>query len=117
MLLSHTRDRGVLVITVHQDPGVDGSAMLLTRISDLVQACRPAPVVVVLDEPAARSSVVGVILRVHQLCGRLGTLMSVATHSAPVRRALEAGADTGGTRLVVHARADTAVTAACAAVA
>ncbi|WP_267889702.1 hypothetical protein [Streptomyces sp. NRRL B-1140] len=40
----------------------------------------------------------------------------MATHSAPVRRALEADADTGGTRLVVHARADIAV-AAYAAVA
>ncbi|MFF7891874.1 hypothetical protein ACFZDI_08045 [Streptomyces sp. NPDC007907] len=117
MLLSHALDRGVLVVTVHQDPGIDGRATLLTRISDLVRACRPASVVVVLDEPAARNAVVGVILRVHRLCSRLGTLMSVATHSAPVRRALEAEADTGGTRLVVHARADTAVAAACAAVA
>ncbi|WP_420878542.1 MULTISPECIES: hypothetical protein [Streptomyces] len=117
MVLSHSLDHGVLVVTVHQDPGIGGHATLLTRISDLVQACRPAPVVIVLDEPAARSAVVSVVLRVHHVCSRWGTLMSVATHSAPVRRALEADADTGGTRLVVHARADTAVAAAYAAVA
>ncbi|MEU7721420.1 hypothetical protein [Streptomyces tibetensis] len=116
-MLSHSLDHGVLVITVHEDPGVGGRATLLTRISDLVRACRPAPVVIVLDEPAARSAVVSVVLRVHQLCSLLGTLMSVAAHSAPVRRALEADADAGGTRLVVHARADTAVAAAYAAVA
>lgn len=117
MLLSHSLDRGVLVITIHQDPGVGGRAALLTKISDLVQAFRPAPVVVLLDEPAAQDAVVSVVLRVHRLCSRLGTLMSVATHSAPTRRALEADADTVGTRLVVHAHADTAVAAAFAAAA
>ncbi|MFF5842875.1 hypothetical protein ACIP4T_06935 [Streptomyces massasporeus] len=57
------------------------------------------------------------VLRVHRLCGGPGTLMSVATHSAPIRRALDADADAGGTRLVVHARVDTAVSAAFAAAA
>lgn len=117
MLLSHSLDHGVLVITVHEDPGVGGRATLVEKISGLVQAHRPAPVVIVLDEPAARGPVVSAVLRVHRLCGGLGTLMSVATHSAPTRRALEADAGTGGTRLVVHARVDTAVSAAFAAAA
>lgn len=117
MLLSHLLDHGVLVITVHEDPGVGGRATLLAKISDLVQAYRPAPVVIILDESAARGAVVSVVLRVHRLCRGLGTLMSVATHCAPARRALEAGADMGGTRLVVHARVDTAVSAAFAAAA
>ncbi len=43
--------------------------------------------------------------------------MSVATHSAPARRLLEDGADTGGCRLVVHARTDTAIDAAFTAAA
>ncbi|MBB6420387.1 hypothetical protein ACIBQ5_27915 [Streptomyces massasporeus] len=55
--------------------------------------------------------------RVHRLCGGPGTLMSVAPHSAPIQRALDADADAGGTRLVVHTRVDTAVCAACAATA
>lgn len=117
MLLSHSLAHGVLVVTVHEDPGVDGRATLVAKISDLVQAYRPAPVVIVLDEPATRGAVVSAVLRVHRLCGGLGTLMSVATHSAPTRRALEADAGAGGTRLVVHARVDTAVSAAYAAAA
>lgn len=116
VLLSHSLDRGVLVVTVHRDPGVGGRAELLTRITGLVEAYRPAPLVVVLGEPATRAAV-GVLLRVHRLCSRLGVLMSVATHSAPTRRALEAEADPAGTRLVVHARTDTAVAAAYAAAA
>ncbi|CAL9360428.1 hypothetical protein SUDANB108_00647 [Streptomyces sp. enrichment culture] len=117
MLLSHSLDHGVLVITVHQDPGIGGRATLLTQISALVEAYRPAPVVVVLDEPAAHGAAVSVVLRVHRLCSRLGVLMSVATGSAPTRRVLEANADTAGTRLVIHARTDTAVAAAYAAAA
>jgi hypothetical protein len=42
--------------------------------------------------------------------------MSVATHSAPARRRLEANAHTGSPHLVVHARIDIAINAACAAV-
>ncbi|MFF5255938.1 hypothetical protein ACFY4K_28365 [Streptomyces leeuwenhoekii] len=116
-MLSHALERGVLVITVPSDPGIDGRALLLEKIDDLVRAHRPAPVVIVLDEPAAQGAAVSVVLRAHRLCGRLGVPLSVATQSAPARRLLEAGADTGGTRLVVHARADTAVTAAAFAAA
>ncbi|MGV9343532.1 hypothetical protein ACWDSD_01745 [Streptomyces spiralis] len=49
------------------------------------------------------------------LCGPLGVLVSVATHSAAARRVLEAEADTDRTRLVVHARVDTAIAATFAA--
>ncbi|MFB8246978.1 hypothetical protein ACFC5X_18300 [Streptomyces sp. NPDC055952] len=116
VLLSHSLDHGVLVVTVHHDPGVGGQAGLIARISGLVEAYRPAPLVVLLEQPATAAAV-GALLRVHRLCSRLGVLMSVATHSAPTRRALEAQADPGGTRLVVHARADVAVAAAFAAAA
>ncbi|WP_190200648.1 hypothetical protein [Streptomyces djakartensis] len=116
-MLSHSLDHGVLVITVHRDPGIGGRATLLTSISDLVHAFRPAPVVVVLDCPAPAGAVVSVVLRAHRLCSHLGVLMSVASSSAPTRRALEENADTAGTRLVVHARTDTAVAAAFAAAA
>lgn len=111
---SHTLEHGVLVITVHDDPGTGMRARLSTQISDLVHAHRPAPVVIVLCARAASEAAVGAVLRAHRLCGHLGVLMSVATHSAPARRMLEAGAGTGGNRLVVHARTDTAVTTASA---
>jgi hypothetical protein len=117
VLLSSSLDHGVLVLTVHQDPGADGRDLLLATISDLVRAHRPAPVVIVLDEPATVGAAVGVVLRVHRLCNSLRVLMSVATGSAPTRRLLEANADTSGTRLVIHARTDTAISAAFAATA
>ncbi|MEU2924512.1 hypothetical protein ABZ636_05510 [Streptomyces sp. NPDC007251] len=113
-MLSHAFEQGVLVITVYDDPGIGGRAKLLSRISDMVHAYRPASVVVVLDEPAARASMVGVILRVQRLCSRLGLLMSVATHNAPARRLLEAAADESSTSLVIHARIDAAIAGAAA---
>lgn len=68
-------------------------------------------VLTVDDDP-----VVGVVLRAHLLYNRLGLVMSVTTHSAPVRGSLDANAnanaDTDGTRLVVYARTDTAIATA-----
>ncbi|MCK1820785.1 hypothetical protein MTQ10_14475 [Streptomyces sp. XM83C] len=75
-----------------------------------MSAHRPAAVVVVLDRPASAGAALSVVLRVHGLCSGLGILMSVATGSAPARRALHAAADRTGVRLVVHARRHTAVT-------
>ncbi|MEU7423114.1 hypothetical protein [Streptomyces sp. NPDC040750] len=113
-MLSHVFERGVLVVTVHEDPGISGRALLLTRISELVEAHRQAHVVVVLDEPAAVATTVSVVLRVHHLCRDLGVLLHVATGSAAARRVLEANADTHGDPLGVHADVDTAVASASA---
>ncbi|MET7475974.1 hypothetical protein ABZT17_16625 [Streptomyces sp. NPDC005648] len=108
-------ERRVLVITIHDEPGAGTRAAPLTRISDLVHGYRPASVVIVLDQPAPTRAALGVVLRAHRLCSRLGLVLSVAAHSAPVRRLLAALADTeDGIRLVVHARADTAIATATA---
>ncbi|MET8454655.1 hypothetical protein [Streptomyces sp. NPDC005209] len=112
MMIRHSVEHGVLVITVHDDPGIGGRATLLTQISDLVLGHQPASLVIILNEPAATDAAVNVVLRAHRLCNRLGLVMSVTTHSAPVRRSLEANADTNGTRLVIYARADTAIATA-----
>jgi hypothetical protein len=116
-VLSSSLDRGVLVVTVHHDPGTEGRAELLAQLEGLVQAHRPTPVVVILEEPATDGAVVSVVLRLHRTCRDLGVLMSVVSTSAPIRRMLEADADSTGTHLVIHARTDTAVTAAFAAAA
>ncbi|GHD26232.1 hypothetical protein [Streptomyces galbus] len=116
-MLSHSLDRDVLVLTVHDDVDADGRGTLYTRISDLVQGCRPSAVVIVLDGQSALSATVGVVLRVQRLCCRLGILLSVAAASAPVRRLLETNAEACGIRLVIHARADTAVATAYTAAA
>ncbi|MFR0354877.1 hypothetical protein [Streptomyces sediminimaris] len=115
--VSHRFEQGVLVIDVHRDPGAAGQAALAAEIGHLVRAHEPVPAVVVLDEQAASRAAVRAVLSAHRMCNRLGVLMSVATHSAPARRQLEANADTGGTRLVVHARADIAVAVAFTAAA
>lgn len=113
-MLSHSLEQGVLVITVHDDPGIGGRAALLAEISDLVHAHKSAPVVLVLDEPAASGAAVSAVLRAHRVCGDLGVFVSVATHSFPARRLLEVNASTTGIRLDIHADAETAVSAATA---
>lgn len=113
-MMSHTLKKRVLVITMHDDPGVDTRVALLTRISDLVHGHRPASVVIILAQPSPTQAALSVVLHVHHLCSRLDLVLSVATHSAPVRRLLSAGADKGGIRLVIHARADTAIATATA---
>ncbi|MFF0854555.1 hypothetical protein ACFYVM_26420 [Streptomyces sp. NPDC003280] len=114
MAVSHSLDRGVLVVTVHDDPGTGGRTALHERIGALVEGHRPVSLVVVLGDDAEADAAVGAVLRSHRLCSRLGLVMSVAAHSAPVRRLLEANADPDGTRLVIHARADTAIATATA---
>ena len=85
MLLSHLLDHGVLVITVHEDPGVGGRSTLLAKISDLVQAYRPAPVVIILDESAAR----GAVERKHtwEAVARQTVEVYAALAAAPLRKA------------------------------
>ncbi|MGW7210776.1 hypothetical protein [Streptomyces sp. NPDC054837] len=107
-------ERRVLVITMHDDPGIDMRAALLTEISDLVHAYKPASVVIVLDQPAPTQAALSVVLRAHRLCSRLGLVMSVATHSAPTRRLLATGVETEDIRLIIHASADTAIATATA---
>ncbi|GAA3245199.1 hypothetical protein GCM10010469_00160 [Streptomyces labedae] len=97
---------------MHQAPDIAGRAELAGRLEGLVHAHEPALVLIVLAEYAADGPTTSVVLRVHRTCRDLGIRLSVASTSAPVRRLLEAHADTAGTHLVIHARADTAVTAA-----
>ncbi|WP_436800857.1 hypothetical protein [Streptomyces avermitilis] len=117
MMLSHSIEHGVLVITLHTDPGIGQRAELSQEITDLVHAYSPLPVVIVLDMPGVGGATVSAVLRAQRMCHHLGVLMSVSTHSAATRRILEANCDTGGTRLVVHARTDVAITAAFTAAA
>ncbi|CAM5641706.1 hypothetical protein SGLAM104S_09503 [Streptomyces glaucescens] len=58
-MLSHAIERGVLVVTVYDDPGIDGLADLVLDIEGLVRAYQPVLVVIVLEDwpPALRDSV------------------------------------------------------------
>ncbi|MET7685714.1 hypothetical protein [Streptomyces sp. NPDC005423] len=115
-MLTHSIERGVLVLRLQGDPGPPDVDALSEHISGLVHAHDPAPVVIVLGADAPPSSVEAV-LRAHRRCAPLGVLLSVATHSAPVRRALEAQAGADGPPLVIHARVDTAIATAFTAAA
>ncbi|MFE9445249.1 hypothetical protein ACFYO2_41280 [Streptomyces sp. NPDC006602] len=113
VMISHALEQGVLVITVHNDPGICRRADLLRQISDLVRAHKPDALVIVLDDPAATEAAVSVVVRVPALQRPWG--LDVRCHpERPARRLLEANADTRGTRLVIHARADIAVATAAA---
>lgn len=116
-MVSHRFEHGVLVIEVHLDPGAAGHRSLAAQIAELVRAHSPLPAVIVLGERAASRAAVCAVLSAHRMCHGLGVLMSVATHSAPARRQLEAHPDVTGTRLVVHARTDIAVAVAFTAAA
>lgn len=114
MMMTHAFEQRVLVITMHDDPGIAMRAALLAQISDLVQGHKPASVVIVLDQPSPTQAALSIILRADHLCSRLGLVMFVATPNAHVRRLLAVGADTRDMGLVIYARADTAIATATA---
>ncbi|MFF4539956.1 hypothetical protein [Streptomyces aureus] len=113
-MLSRTLDHGVLVVTVHEDPGAGPRGAFTAQIRDLVHAYEPAPIVVVVDVAAATPGVVGALMAAYAECGDLDVLTSVVTHSAVARRLFEAAVVRDGSRLVVHSRIDVAVATAYA---
>ena len=99
----HALENGVLVLTLDDDPGHTVQTILAALISDLVHVHAPTPVVIVLGAVAAAAPpVIDAVLRAHRMCSRLDVLMSVATPSAPARRALETQAPAHGASLVIH---------------
>ncbi|MET9902852.1 hypothetical protein [Streptomyces sp. NPDC006446] len=115
-MLMHALENGVLVLALDDDPGPTVQTTLAALISDLVHVHAPTPVVIVLGAVAA-PPVIDAVLRAHRMCSRLDVLMSVATPSAPARRALETQAPAHGASLVIHARTHAAITTAYAAAA
>ncbi|WP_329042824.1 hypothetical protein OHT61_31275 [Streptomyces sp. NBC_00178] len=116
-MLSHRREHDVLVLTVHEDPGISGRAELADTIMDFVRAFQPAPVLLVIDDAAATPATASAVLRAHRLCADLDVLFSAATHNASVRRLLEDNAGSRGAALVVHPRVDVAIDTAYSAAA
>ncbi|WP_258054508.1 hypothetical protein [Streptomyces sp. Ru71] len=109
-------DQGVLVVTVQNDTG-DGRTELLEEIEDLIRGYQPLPVVIAVEDPDVGAAAIDMVLQAHRVCVRLGVLMSVITHSAPLRRMLQTRAERDGVRLVINARADIAIAAAAFAAA
>ncbi|MFG2453926.1 hypothetical protein [Streptomyces sp. M41(2017)] len=111
-MLSHALESGVLVLTVGDCSG-PRTEDLAALISDLIHVHAPAPAVIVLGHTVT-GTVIEAIAEAQRRCRHLRTLISVATPSAPARRALQGRATAVGGGLVVHARADTAIATACA---
>ncbi|MFE7753291.1 hypothetical protein [Streptomyces sp. NPDC057428] len=116
-MLSHRRENDVLVLTVHEDPGIGGRAALATAIEDFVRAFQPSPVLIVIDDAAATPATASAVLRARRRCGDLDVLFSASTHNASIRRLLEDNADSLGPGPVVHPRIDVAGDAAYGAAA
>ncbi|MFC9271093.1 hypothetical protein ACFTXJ_25390 [Streptomyces zhihengii] len=112
MMLSQSFGHGVLVITIHDEPAREERAETARRLADLMCAHRPAPVVVVMADAASTAATAEVVRQAHRRCGNPGVLLSVATHSAPVRRLLEAEETTVRHRMGVHPHFDTAFSSA-----
>ncbi|HWU05277.1 MAG TPA: hypothetical protein VN520_02535 [Streptomyces sp.] len=108
-MLSHRLDRGVLVLTVLEDPGIGGRAELAAGITAFVRLHQPAPVHVIIGDRAAAPATVSAVLRAHRQCEELGVTMSAATRDPAVRRLLEAGAVSGEARFAVRPRIGTAI--------
>ncbi|MFF3886158.1 hypothetical protein [Streptomyces sp. NPDC001914] len=113
-MITHSLEHGVLVLTLDAGSGSRAQDDLPRRISDLVHAHDPRAVVIILGDDAHVAET-SAVLSAHLLCGDLGVLMSVATHSASIRRRLQIQPDIAVTRLVVHARTDTAIAIAASA--
>ncbi|MFC8966100.1 hypothetical protein [Streptomyces sp. NPDC057094] len=109
-MVTYALQRGVLVLTLDDDPGTRVQE-LPGRINDLVRAHDPRPVVIILCGHAT-DPVITAVQHAHRMCSELGLLISVVTHSAGARRALDAQPFNTGTRLVIHARTDTAIATA-----
>ncbi|MFD0069904.1 hypothetical protein [Streptomyces sp. NPDC127574] len=109
-MVKYALQHGVLVLTLDDDPGARVQE-LPGRIYDLARAHAPCPVVIILGGRAT-GPVINAVQHAHRMCSELGMLISVVTHSAGARRALDAQPSDVGTRLVIHARTDTAIATA-----
>ncbi|MGW8990982.1 hypothetical protein ACWGRF_13800 [Streptomyces zhihengii] len=110
-MLSQRYQHGILVITIHDDPAHDERADLTRRLAELMRAHHPAPVVVVIADAACSASTATAVRRAHRRGRDRNELLSVVTHSAPVRRLLQAGETAARHRMVIHPRMDVALAA------
>ncbi|MEU8951040.1 hypothetical protein [Streptomyces sp. NPDC048489] len=114
-MLTHSLERGVLVLKLDDNPSAGDRDSLARYICDLINAHSPAPVVIIIGR-AASQLVVAAVIEAHRMSSKLKVLVGVATSNASIRRALEAANDFFRPRIVVHARTDVAMDAALAAI-
>ncbi len=89
MPFTHRLDRGVLIIELNTDIGVDNRAEAAQCISQLVRAYMPQHVVIGLMMPSVSAATLSTVVRSHRLCGHLSMTLSVATCEPGALRLLE----------------------------
>ncbi|MFP1624566.1 hypothetical protein ACLB9X_05000 [Streptomyces sp. 5K101] len=110
MVLTHTLDRGVLVVTLHGDVMISDRATVSQQLAEVVRSHLPRAVVIELRTSVISAAALSAVLRAHRQCGQAGMTLSAVATVASARRLLKAGTDGSGLR--VFARRADAVTAA-----
>ncbi|MFP1629743.1 STAS domain-containing protein [Streptomyces sp. 5K101] len=91
MVLTHTLDRGVLVVTLHGDVVISDRATVSQQLAEVVRSHLPRAVVIELRTSVISAAALSAVLRAHRQCGQAGmTLSAVATVASarrPARRA------------------------------
>ncbi|MFF8846529.1 STAS domain-containing protein [Streptomyces sp. NPDC015127] len=110
MVLTHTLDRGVLVVTLHGDVMISDRATVSQQLTEVVRSYLPRAVVIELRTSVVSAAALSAVLRAHRQCGQAGVTLSVVATVASARRLLKAGTD--GSGLAVFGRREDAVTSA-----
>ncbi|WP_017240756.1 hypothetical protein [Streptomyces sp. SS] len=89
MLISHTVGTDVLQVTLHSDLDVTNRAAAALQIQALVQAHRPARVVIELPVADPTPATLSALARTHRMCASLGIPLSLGGASARTHRLLD----------------------------
>ncbi|MFE0650845.1 hypothetical protein ACFVZH_19885 [Streptomyces sp. NPDC059534] len=89
MLISHAVGEDVLHVTLHCDLDVANRAAAALQIQALVQAHRPARVVIELPAADPTPATISALARAHRMCASLSIPFSLAGASPRTRRLLD----------------------------
>ncbi|MEX0167992.1 hypothetical protein [Streptomyces sp. LMG1-1-1.1] len=90
MLISHAVGTDVLHVTLHHDLDVTNRAAAALQIQALVQAHRPARVVIELPVADPTPATLSALARAHRMCASLGITLSLGGASPRTHRLLDA---------------------------
>ncbi|MFF9850506.1 hypothetical protein [Streptomyces litmocidini] len=89
MFISHAVRHEALYVTLHRDLDVTHRAAAALRIEALVQAHRPARVVVVVPTADPSPATFSALARAHRMCAGLGVPLTLSGVNDRTRRLLE----------------------------
>ncbi|MBM9623089.1 hypothetical protein ACFU9F_33455 [Streptomyces zhihengii] len=109
LVLTHTLDRGVLLVSLDGDVRISERAALSQQFTDLVRMYLPRAVVMEIGASVVSAAALSTVLRAQRLCDQAGVPLAVVADGPVTRALLEAG--TAGPGLRVLGRGPGAVTA------